>query len=180
MNLDAPCTQAAFGELIGVGQPAVSDMVSRQVLRPGDTARQWLLAYCAHMREQAAGRGADGELAFQRSELARVSRERAEIKLAKERGEYAEVALIEQVLATVGRGIVGALEPLHVTLHRQCPALTPEDLKLIQTEVARACDLAASASLALLDVPDEDAEPGADGPARDDADADPDPDDDEA
>ncbi len=180
MNLDAPCTQAAFGELIGVGQPAVSDMVTRQVLRPGDTARQWLLAYCAHMREQAAGRGADGELAFQRSELARVSRERAEIKLAKERGEYAEVALIEQVLATVGRGIVGALEPLHVTLHRQCPALTPEDLKLIQTEVARACDLAASASLALLDVPDEDAEPGADGPGRDDADADPDPDDDEA
>ncbi len=180
MNLDAPCTQAAFGELIGVGQPAVSDMVARQVLRPGDTARQWLLAYCAHMREQAAGRGADGELAFQRSELARVSRERAEIKLAKERGEYAEVALIEQVLATVGRGIVGALEPLHVTLHRQCPALTPEDLKLIQTEVARACDLAASASLALLDVPDEDAEPGADGPGRDDADADPDPDDDEA
>lgn len=180
MNLDAPCTQAAFGELIGVGQPAVSDMVSRQVLRPGDTARQWLLAYCAHVREQAAGRGADGELAFQRSELARVSRERAEIKLAKERGEYAEVALIEQVLATVGRGIVGALEPLHVTLHRQCPALTPEDLKLIQTEVARACDLAASASLALLDVPDEDAEPGADGPARDDADPDPDPDDDEA
>jgi phage terminase Nu1 subunit (DNA packaging protein) len=180
MNLDAPCTQAAFGELIGVGQPAVSDMVSRQVLRPGETARQWLLAYCAHMREQAAGRGADGELAFQRSELARVSRERAEIKLAKERGEYAEVALIEQVLATVGRGIVGALEPLHVTLHRQCPALTPEDLKLIQTEVARACDLAASASLALLDVPDEDAEPGADGPGRDDADPDPDPDDDEA
>lgn len=180
MNLEAPCTQAAFGELIGVGQPAVSDMVARQVLRPGDTARQWLLAYCAHMREQAAGRGADGELAFQRSELARVSRERAEIKLAKERGEYAEVALIEQVLATVGRGIVGALEPLHVTLHRQCPALTPEDLKLIQTEVARACDLAASASLALLDVPDEDAEPGADGPGRDDADPDPDPDDDEA
>lgn len=180
MNLEAPCTQAAFGELIGVGQPAVSDMVARQVLRPGDTARQWLLAYCAHMREQAAGRGADGELAFQRSELARVSRERAEIKLAKERGEYAEVALIEQVLATVGRGIVGALEPLHVTLHRQCPALTPEDLKLIQTEVARACDLAASTSLALLDVPDEDAEPGADGPARDDADPDPDPDDDEA
>jgi phage terminase Nu1 subunit (DNA packaging protein) len=179
MNLDAPCTQAAFGELIGVGQPAVSDMVARQVLRPGDTARQWLLAYCAHMREQAAGRGADGELAFQRSELARVSRERAEIKLAKERGEYAEVALIEQVLATVGRGIVGALEPLHVTLHRQCPALTPEDLKLIQTEVARACDLAASASLALLDVPEEDAEPGADGPGRDDADADPDPDEDE-
>lgn len=163
MNLDEPCTQAAFGALIGVGQPAVSEMVTKQILKPGDTAHQWLLDYCAHMREQAAGRGADGELAFQRSELARVSRERAEIKLALERRQYAPVALIEQVLATVGRGIVGVLEPLHVTLHRQCPALTPEDLKLIQTEVSRACDLAASASLALLDVPDEEPEDSSSG-----------------
>lgn len=158
MNLDAPCTQAEFGALVGVSQPAVSDMLAREVLSPGRTAGQWLLDYCAHLREQAAGRGADGELAFQRSELARVSRERAEIKLALERREYAPVASLEQVLATVGRGIVGVLEPLHVNLHKLCPALTPEDLKLIQREVSRACDLAASASLSLLDVPDEGAD----------------------
>lgn len=155
MTLTEPCTQAAFGELVGVSQPAVSDMVTREVLTPGQTAGQWLLAYCAHLREQAAGRGADGELAFQRSELARVNRERAEIKLALERQQYAPVALIEQVLATVGRGIVGVLEPLHIELHRQCPALTPEDIKHIQTAVSRACDLAASASLSVLTV-DED------------------------
>lgn len=173
-DLDQPCTQAQFGELIGVSQPAVSDMIAREVLTPGDSARRWLLAYCAHMREQAAGRGADGELAFQRSELARVSRERAEIKLALERRQYAPVAVIEQVLATVGRSIVGVLEPLHVNLHRQCPALTPEDLKLIQAEISRACDIAATASLAVLDAEDE--ADGTAGPAADEADpADPDP-----
>jgi phage terminase Nu1 subunit (DNA packaging protein) len=169
VSLDQPCTQAAFGELVGVSQPAVSDMVARGLLQPGQTAGQWLHAYCAHLREQAAGRGADGELAFQRSELARVNRERAEIKLALERRQYAPVAVIEQVLATVGRKIVGVLEPLHVNLHRQCPALTPEDLKIIQTEVSRACDVAASASLAILEV--DEAEEGAEpAPEPDDID----------
>lgn len=151
MNLDEACSQSAFGELIGTSQPAVSEMLSRGVLKPGCTARVWLLDYCAHMREQAAGRGADGELAFQRAKLAAVSRERAEIKLAVERREFASVELIEQVLASVGRSIVGTLEPLHVTLHKLVPELTPEAIKTIQVEVSKACAAAAAASLALLD-----------------------------
>ena len=154
LNLNTTCTQAEFGEFVGISQPAVSDLLSRSVIQPGHTAGQWHRDYINHLREQAAGRGADGELAFQRSELARVSRERAEIKLALERKEYAPVALIEQVLATVGRSIAGVLEPLHATLHKRCPALTPEDLKLIQQEVSKACDLAVTASLASLEVED--------------------------
>lgn len=171
MNLEATCTQEQFGQLIGVSQQAVSDLLSRAVIKPGESAGQWLLCYTAHLREQAAGRGADGELAFQRSELARVSRERAEIKLALERREYAPVALIEQVLATVGRSIAGVLEPLHVNLHKLCPALTPADLKIIQTEVAKACDIAVSASLANLEV----TEPGEDDAEQLDDDQDPEP-----
>lgn len=158
MQLAAHCTQQQFGDLVGVGQPAVSEMLARGVLRAGDTADRWLLDYCANLREQAAGRGADGELAYQRSELARVSRERAEIKLALERRDYAPVALLEQVLATVGRSVAGVLEPLHINLHKLCPALTPEDLKIIQLEVSKACDVAMSSSLALLEVADEGAE----------------------
>lgn len=163
VDLTKVMTQGEFGELVGVSQPAVSDMLARDVLTPGAPCGEWLLAYAAHLREQAAGRGMDGELAFQRSELARVSRERAEIKLALERREYAPVALLEQVMATVGRSIVGVLEPLHVNLHRLCPHLTPEDLKLIQLEVSKACDIAASASLSVLDDPSE--EPAQSGQA---------------
>lgn len=167
MNLGAPCTQTAFAELVGIGQPAVSELVARGVLSPGDTAGQWLHAYCAGLREVAAGRGMDGELAYQRAELARVSRERAEIKLKVERAEFAPVALIEQVLASVGRGVAGLLEPLPAQLHKLCPALTPDDVRVIQTEVSKACDLAAAASLALLDESEEDegdaSEPAADG-----------------
>lgn len=167
MDLQSTCTQAEFGELVGIGQPAVSGLLERNVIAPGATAGQWLLAYTKHLREQAAGRGADGELAFQRSELARVSRERAEIKLALERREYAPVALIEQVLAQVGRSIAGVLEPVHVNLHRLCPHLTPEDLKMIQRELSKACDLAVAASLDMLTVPDDVDE----APADDDIDS---------
>lgn len=161
-DLDTTCTQAAFGELVGISQQAVSDLLTRAVITPGHTAGQWLIDYCAHLREQAAGRGADGELAYQRSELARVSRERNQIKLDVERREYAAVSLLEQVLATVGRSIAGVLEPLHVNLHKLCPALTPEDLKLIQLEVSKACDIAVSASLAVLDVAEDEAQQGSD------------------
>lgn len=155
LDLDRTCTQQEFADFVGVGQPAVSGLLANGVIKPGHTAGQWHRDYISHLREQAAGRGADGELAYQRSELARVSRERAEIKLALERKDFAAVALIEQVLATVGRSIAGVLEPLHVNLHKLCPALTPEDLKLIQLEVNKACDLAVTASLASLDVMDE-------------------------
>nr|DAL36703.1 MAG TPA_asm: DNA packaging protein [Bacteriophage sp.] len=153
--LDETCTQVDFGLLVGIGQPAVSDLLSRGIIKPGQTAGQWLLDYTSHLREQAAGRGMDGELAYQRSELARVNRERAEIKLALERKEYAPVQLLEQVLATVGRSIAGALEPLHSSLAKRCPALTPEDLRHIQTEVSKACDLAVTASLDVLDAQQE-------------------------
>lgn len=153
--LDETCTQVDFGALVGIGQPAVSDLLSRGVIKPGQTAGQWLLDYTSHLREQAAGRGMDGELAYQRSELARVNRERAEIKLALERKEYAPVQLLEQVLATIGRSIAGALEPLHSSLAKRCPALTPEDLRHIQTEVSKACDMAVTASLDVLDAQSE-------------------------
>lgn len=153
--LDETCTQVDFGALVGIGQPAVSDLLSRGVIKPGQTAGQWLLDYTSHLREQAAGRGMDGELAYQRSELARVNRERAEIKLALERKEYAPVQLLEQVLATIGRSIAGALEPLHSSLAKRCPALTPEDLRHIQTEVSKACDMAVTASLDVLDAQPE-------------------------
>lgn len=152
LDLAQPCTQERFGQLVGVTRQAIGALLDDDTLQRGDTVAAWLLDYCKNLREQAAGRGMDGELAFQRAEESRIRRERNQIKLAVEREEYAEVALLKLVLATVGRRISGALEPLHVTLHKRHPDLSPEILKLVQTEVVRACDLAVSASLAVLPV----------------------------
>jgi phage terminase Nu1 subunit (DNA packaging protein) len=162
MNLDSTCTQEQFGQLVGISQQAVSDLLARTVIKPGDTAGQWLLDYTAHLREQAAGRGADGKLADQRARLAEAQAIRIERLNHIASGEYVAISLIEQVLAAVGRRIASVLEPLPVNLHRLCPELGGAALKLIQVELAKACDLAVSASLEMLTVSDEplDAEAG--------------------
>ena len=123
MSLSATCTQAEFGALVGISQPAVSEHLAAGVLIPGDVAGAWVRDYCEHLREQAAGRGADGELAYQRSELARVSRERAEIKLTLERKEFTSVELIEQVIAYIASRIGEHLQGMPAQLMLRCPNL---------------------------------------------------------
>lgn len=153
VDLDAPATQQQIAELIGVTQQAVSEMMGRGVMASGISLRAALMAYTNHIRLMAAGR--DGDLARERAELTRVQRERQQIKLALERDEAAPVALIEQVLATVGRVVSGKLEPLAGQIHKLCPQLTPEALVKVQAVIAEACDTAVSASMDALVDPDE-------------------------
>ena len=58
--LDKKATQSAFGRLIGISQPSVKDHVGK-ILRPGESLSKWLLAYCEHIRQGAAGRGGDDQ-----------------------------------------------------------------------------------------------------------------------
>jgi len=155
-GIDAPVTQDEFGSLVGVSQQAVSDLMTRKVIGDGQTAGQWLLAYCAQLREVAAGRGADGDLAYQRAEQARVARERNEIQLAKDRKQYADVSVIELVCAHVGRSVAGLLESLPSDIHKLSPDLTPGAVMHIQRTVSKACDAAVSVTLADFDDPDND------------------------
>jgi phage terminase Nu1 subunit (DNA packaging protein) len=144
-------TQSEFADWIGVTQQAVSDMVSRGVLQPGQSLKEWNRAYCNHMRGVASGRGSDAELAKERAHATRVARERNEIKLAVDLGQFAPVTGLELVLATVGSAVAARLESLMPKLHKLCPELTPQAVALGQREVKKACDEAAAVSLALLD-----------------------------
>lgn len=157
MNLDATCTHAQFGELVGISRQAVGDLLAREVITPGETAREWLLCYCENLRKQAAGWG-DGRVAYERAETLRVSRERNEIKLAKDRNEFTSVTNVSIVLAHVGGVIAGRLEALPDTLQKRCPEITPEGKKIMQMEVAAACNEAVRASLDSLAVLDEEIE----------------------
>jgi terminase small subunit / prophage DNA-packing protein len=157
-------TQAEFGEIVGVSQPTVSELLSRGVIVAGQPAGEWLKAYCLHLREQAAGRAAENglDLAGERAQLARAQRERIEMQNAVTRRQLAPVTLMEDVLAHVGRQIAGLLEAIPVQLKRRS-SLTPDDLAYISSEIIKARNLAAS--IDLDDLPDEDVESG-DGTAE--------------
>lgn len=79
-----PTTQRAFAGLIGVSEMAVSDMRRRGVILEGQALGEWLTRYCSHLREQAAGRAANGELdlATERTKLAKVQHERIDMQNA--------------------------------------------------------------------------------------------------
>jgi phage terminase Nu1 subunit (DNA packaging protein) len=158
LDLSKPCTQAEFGQAVGITRRSVTDLQADGVIKKGDTAGQWLTAYVTHLREGAAGRSGGENLSKERALQARVARERDEIRLAVDRQEYAPVAVLEQALATLGARNVSALQPLHLKLQKRCPGLSPAGVALIQAEVAKACAAAEKSSLAALVPKDETAE----------------------
>lgn len=149
IDLAEPMTQTKFGELVGISQQAVAELVKRGVLAEGAAAGEWLLAYTGRLREQAAGRWAGDELdlARERAGLARAQRERIEMLNAQAKRELLPVALLERVLARLARQIAGTLEALPVQLKRQSPNLSAEDLDLINREIARIRNAAAAVEL---------------------------------
>ena len=157
LDIDSPCTQAQFAALVNISQPKVSQLLAEKIIKPGDSVGVWLIDYVGNLREQAAGRGADGELAYQRSEFARVSRERAEIKLAIERRDYAPVSLLTQVLAMVGRRLSSGLESLPAELNKLAPDLTPEAITHMERKISTFCDDLCGLGATLFDEEDGEA-----------------------
>lgn len=153
VDLCQPVSQSAFGEMVGISQQAVSDLVRRDVFAPGQAAGIWLQSYCFHLREQAAGRAAAGDLdlAAERAALARVQRERIEMQNALTRRELAPIATLELALATIGRKVAAVLESIPVNIKRRSKNLTAEDIEILTTEITRARNIAATAQLDMED-----------------------------
>jgi phage terminase Nu1 subunit (DNA packaging protein) len=133
-------SQAQFGELVGVSQPAVSAMLAAGWLPANGTGRQWLLAYCAHLREVAAGRASSGDLdlAQERAALAKEQRIGQQIKNAVAQGEYAPVGLLADVLAAASAAVVDRLDALPGLLRKACPDLPAEAREAIDRTIASA------------------------------------------
>lgn len=171
MVLDQPCRQADFGALVGVSQQAVSDMVSRGVLENGAPLRQWLLAYCGRLREQAAGRiGSESgglDLAQERAALAREQRRGIEVKNSVLRGEYAAVSLLGEVLATASQAVAERFDHLPGQLRKACPDLAPAAVDQVMTAIASARNEWVRSTVALvtasLDQAGDDEEPEVSG-----------------
>ena len=77
--------------MVGVSEASISKRVSDGVLIRGECVHAWLIGYCEHLRDQAAGRLGETlglDLVQERAGLARAQREAQELKNAVARGEY--------------------------------------------------------------------------------------------
>jgi len=167
--IDRAVSQAEFGALVGVSQQAVSELVRSGALAEGATAGEWLLAYCARLREQAAGRaGVDGglNLAQERAALAREQRLGIEIRNATLRGQYAAISLLSEALATASQSVAERIDQLPAALRKACPHLAAGDIDTIMATMADARNawVAATASIVSARIEsaddDEDADSG--------------------
>lgn len=158
-DLSSPMTQAAFGDLVGITQPAVSEMVRRKILPDGAAGDEWLLAYCDHLREMAAGRGGESgaELVAERARLAREQADKIAMQNAVTRGELAPAYVLEEVLSRAGARAARLLETIPGTLRRRLPQLSSDDIAVVTGIVAKARNLAAAMKLADVDAADDDA-----------------------
>lgn len=153
IDLTGRVTQAEFGEMIGVSQPAVSKMLTDGVLSGSASVGVWLREYSSHMREMAAGRAAAGDLdlATERAGLARAQREKIEMQNQVTRKELAPSYLLEEILAKAGTKAAAILDTIPGMIKRRVPSLTADDVAAIAREVAKARNIAASISLSNID-----------------------------
>ena len=112
IDLDYQPTQTEFGTLVGLSQPAVSGLLARGIIREGDTIGAWAAAYCAHLREQAAGRAAAGDhdLATERARLAHHNANLAAMEERRRSGELCETSAVVMTMTTIGSNFRTALE----------------------------------------------------------------------
>lgn len=157
-GLNVQLTQAEFGELIGVTQQAVAGLLQRGVLVDGAVGEDWLIAYCEHLREIAAGRGGEEGVRLNLENTRATIRgknadnARKELALAEKRRELMPTYLLEEVLAKASSRAGRILDTIPGEVRRRLPQLTSSDIAAVTATVARARNLAAQVSLADLEI----------------------------
>lgn len=165
-SLDQVVTDGQFGDLVGVEAPVVCEWRSKKRLPTPLVVGPALRAYCYRLREQAALRlgQTDGglDLVQERAALAKAQRENVETKTAVLRGQYAETALLERVLAAAAGAVVEKFDHLPAKLRTACPELPQAALdQVMSTIVAARNEWAKTTAALVLEValPDEEDEP---------------------
>lgn len=141
-NFSKSYTQAEFGKLIGIEQSAVSGLVRRGVINSGDPVGAWILSYCAHMREIAAGRQShDGkglDLVSERAKLTASQNERVEMQNAVTRREYGPIEALEFSLSDLMTRLAAKLDTIPGKIKLNSDKLTADDIEVAATVIAEA------------------------------------------
>ncbi|GLK71289.1 hypothetical protein GCM10017643_14040 [Ancylobacter dichloromethanicus] len=148
----APLTADEMGALLGIAPRTVRELAGRGVvLRAGrgryDAAGS-VASYCAHLREQAAGRAGDAQAGLT-SERARQAREQADhlaLKNAEMRRELLPAAEVERAWTEVLRDIRARMLAVPARCMARLGRLSPSEGAILDEEVRDALQGAADAS----------------------------------
>ena len=145
--------------LIGVSEKSVSDIRSRGVIELGQSLGEWLKLYCAHLREQAAGRAGTGDLDLvaERAKLAKVQHERIEMQNAVTRREYGPIDALEFGLTDLMVRVASQLDTIPGKVKIASDKLTAADLDIVTGVIAAVRNDIASMEINWFDdMPDAD------------------------
>lgn len=146
--------QQDIAKHLDMSQAAVSGLMDRLGIDwKAASIDEIRVAYIRHLREQAAGRAASGDLdlATERARLAKEQADKFAMQNAITRGELAPVMMIEEVLTKAASRIAGIFDAIPGMVRRRVPMLSSAEIDLIAGEISRARNIVASMSLADLD-----------------------------
>jgi phage terminase Nu1 subunit (DNA packaging protein) len=138
-----------LGDLLGITSRAVTELGRRGVLQRHAVGiwpvRDSVRAYCAHLREQAAGRAGSTTLTAERVRVAREQADALEMKNAIQRREMLPAREVESAWGEVLRGVRAAMLALPSRIQERLPHLTRHDTSEIDHEVRAALEEAGNA-----------------------------------
>lgn len=135
-------TAAELGRFLGLSDRGVRDLAAKGTIERAGRGRYPLQAsaqaYCAHLREVAAGRGGEAATASLAAERTRLAKERADeqgMKNQRLREELVLSADVEREWTAILADVRAAVLALPTRIHQRCPHLTRPDVREIDMEV---------------------------------------------
>lgn len=146
-----PAKQATIAALLGLSLTTVRAIESRGIASRAMSLQDWLRAYCDHLREQAAGRAADGDLdlATERARLASEQADRLSMQNAITRRGLIPAAEMSQAVTTAFAAIAQGMRSLPDLIERRCgaaPDVVEAIERVIDSEMASLADRLGSLS----------------------------------
>lgn len=137
--MPSTCSRADLADILSLTVRNVSEWAERGVLVQSSTpgrfkTRQSIHNYIKHLRESASGRATSTgfNLSDERAQTERVTRQIAELKLAKEQGEMVSQAELEESWTTLSRWFKSMMMSMPSAVVQAIPILTPHHRKTIK------------------------------------------------
>lgn len=128
-----------LAELLGISARAVREHATRGIIvklsKGAYDVPASVRAYCAHLREQAAGRTGSASLTAERIRATKAQADTAELKNAALRGELVRASEVQSTWAGILRDVRAALLAVSARCGATLPHLTPHDVAEIDQHI---------------------------------------------